>query len=58
MDAVVMAYSHDPVYTGILYKKSKTTMEEKIQREIQKACTLEHSDGRRYTPMEIMQSYL
>jgi len=58
MAALQMAYCREPVYTGVLFKQRKPTMEEKIQQEIQMACTLEHADGRKYTPLEIMQSYL
>ncbi|MFH1311995.1 MAG: thiamine pyrophosphate-dependent enzyme [Candidatus Eisenbacteria bacterium] len=56
LGALELAYSTDPIYTGVFYQVDKPTLEERLQADIRKA---ESDTGGRPTPVEdLLKSFV
>lgn len=54
--AMELAYSNDPIYTGVFYQIRKPTLEDRLQEEINKACTHENG-GKEFTVEQLAQEF-
>lgn len=57
MNAMAKAYITDPIYTGIFYQVQKSTLEERLQAEIMKACEKENG-GEQFKIEQVLHSFV
>lgn len=57
LKAIEFAYSKEPVYTGIFYQVEKSTLEDRLQAEITKACGDGNVCGNRLTDEQVMREF-
>ncbi|MFW6344637.1 MAG: hypothetical protein ACOC2B_07820 [Sediminispirochaetaceae bacterium] len=58
IEAIEYSFSTDPIYTGIFFRESKPTLEERfvsIEKQARKTRSL---DSLHMTPKQVMESYL
>ena len=51
-----MAYSEDPMYTGIFYQVKKPTLEDRLQNVIKQVCDKDNG-GEQFSLQQVLNSF-